>query len=301
MNKLWIESQERDAYLDLFHRARLPELVLARSPEEADIVLADPPRIAPVLDSFTTMAWLQSTFAGVDALVTTPRRDYILTNVQGIFGALMAEYVMGCLINHFRHLPQYREQQNAETWKQLPYEGLAGKHLVLVGAGSIGSHVGRMAGMFGLLVTAVTRSGRPVEGIANCIAVSEMETVLPDADIIVSTLPGTKQTQGLFNRDFFSRCSDAVFINVGRGNVVDEAALLEALEQKQVQHAFLDVFVQEPLPAGNPLWKYPAVTITPHISAHSFPQQVFALFADNYLRWQRGEQLESVVDMERGY
>ncbi len=92
-----------------------------------------------------------------------------------------------------------------------------------------------------------------------------------------------------------------VFINVGRGSVVDEAALLDALDQKEIQHAFLDVFIQEPLPENNPLWRHPSVTVTPHISAHSFPQQVFALFADNYLRWQRGEPLESVVDMERGY
>ncbi len=190
MNKLWIESQERDAYLDLFHRARLPQLVLAGSPEEADIVLGDPPDIAPVLNNFPALAWLQSTFAGVDALVTTPRRDYLLTNVRGIFGPLMAEYVMGCLINHFRHLPQYRQQQGSATWKQLPYQGLAGKHLMLVGAGSIGRHVGKVAGMFGLLVTAVTRSGSPVEGIADCIPISKMETVLPDADIIVSTLAG---------------------------------------------------------------------------------------------------------------
>ena len=303
MNKILIVSRQHDAYHQLLAQARLPDLELTEDPEQASIILADPPLIAPHLDSYPALRWLQSTYAGIDALIHPRlRQDYTLTNIRGHFGQLITEYVMGYTLDHTRHLSRYRQQQSDNRWQPLPYSSLATRTMVILGTGSIGAHLARVAGAFGLTVIGINRSGHSEEtGFDEVYPITRLTTGLAQADILVSTLPATTATHHLLDAGNLSHCRNALLFNVGRGSAVCEEGLLAAIEQGHIGHAFLDVFKQEPLPDRHPFWQHPNITLTPHIAAESFPEQIFEVFAANYQRYIRQQPLRYQVDFKRGY
>ncbi|WP_407331938.1 D-2-hydroxyacid dehydrogenase [Enterovibrio sp. 27052020O] len=301
MNQLYLCSEYQTLYLSLIEQANLPELTITSRIEDANLVLADPPKFAKHIEKAENLAWLQSTYAGCDALLAQDKRDYLLTNVRGIFGPLMSEYVFGQLFTLTRHLAHYRDAQSKKQWSVLPYESLINKKLVILGTGSIGAHVAGTAKHFGMKVTGISRSGQTTAPFDTVFTTSQLSVALSDADVIVSTLPSTSETQGLLNQHTLSACNKAILFNVGRGSVLDENALLVALEKGHIRHAVLDVFASEPLDENHPFWAHPAVTITPHISAVSFPEQVFAIFTENYRRWHEGNSLQYAVDFDLGY
>lgn len=303
MNKVLIISRQHAAYRQLLTGAALPELEITDDPGQANIILGDPPTIAPHLEAYPALSWLQSTYAGIDAL-TRPemRRDYTLTNIRGHFGQLITEYVMGYSLDAIRHLSQYRQQQTNGLWQPQPYSSLATKTMVILGTGSIGAHLARVAKAFGLTVIGINRSGRSEEASFDHVyPQSQLSEGLSRADILVSTLPATNATTNLLDADNLSHCRNTLLFNVGRGNAICEDSLLSALEQGHIAHAFLDVFKQEPLPEPHPFWQHPKVTITPHIAAESFPEQVFEIFAANYRRFIQQQPLMYQIDFERGY
>lgn len=303
MNQLLIVARQEKAYRQLLTRAQLPNLEITENPEHATVILADPPRIADKLDDYPALIWLQSTFAGIDAL-TRPdiRQDYTLTNIRGHFGQLIAEYVMGYTLDHTRHLSQYRQQQSRHQWRPLPYSSLAQRTLVILGTGSIGSHLARVAKALGLEVIGINRSGRSQEtSFDHVYPLSRLIEGLALADILVSTLPATADTNNLLNAKTLSHCRSTLLFNVGRGNAVCEQGLLNAIAQGCVTHAYLDVFKQEPLDKQHTFWQHPNITITPHIAAESFPEQVFEIFAANYRRYIQQQPMMYQVDFKRGY
>lgn len=303
-NKLKILTQTDERYYQLFEEASLPGLQLTDNNAEADIVLAAPPLLAKHLSEFPHVDWVQSVYAGVDSLMAPGlRQNYRLTNVKGIFGQQIAEYVLGYTIEHFRHFNTYREQQQNKHWKPHFYQTLAGKKLLILGTGALGNYLAETAAAFKLHTVGVNRTGIPPKGSAfkEVVHNEQMQNRLPEADIIVSTLPATPLTEGMFDTAFFAACQNILFFNVGRGNSVDTPALLDALEQGKVAHAFLDVFINEPISQQCPYWHNPKVTVTPHIAAYSFPEQVYEIFKDNYLRWYDGFQLQYQVDFSKGY
>ncbi|PSW12142.1 D-2-hydroxyacid dehydrogenase [Photobacterium sanctipauli] len=303
MNKVLVVSLQQAIYENLLENACLPGLELTQDPEQASIILADPPKVAGQLGHYPQLRWLQSTFAGIDAL-TQPglRRDYALTNIKGCFGQLIAEYVLGLLLGHQRHFATYRQQQASQTWQPKPYQTIAGQTMVILGTGSIGSHLARVATAFGLRVVGVNRSGQANSPAFDTVySLAQLPMALAQADILVSTLPATQDTDNLLDAAHLARCSGSLLFNVGRGNAVCEQGLLSALDSGAVEHAFLDVFKQEPLPSDSPLWQHPGITLTPHIAAESFPEQVMAIFCDNYHRWRQSQPLQYQVDFERGY
>lgn len=301
MNRLYICSVNDAQYRTMFETAALPGLALTDSLEQANIVLADPPRFAKQLEQATQLAWLQSTFAGADALLAKPKKNYQLTNVRGIFGPLMSEYVFGQLLTLTRHLPHYRAMQSEKRWQPKPYQGLHGKHLVILGTGSIGAHLAATGRHFGMQVTGVSRSGEEVEGSDRVVTTAEMHEALGYAHVVVSVLPSTSETSGILSHETLSHCQQAILFNVGRGSALVEADLPILIEQGHIAHAVLDVFTHEPLDTSHPFWRHPAITVTPHISAESFPEQVFEIFAENYRRWRDGKPLNFVMDFSRGY
>ena len=303
MNKVLIVSRQHAAYRQLLTEARLPDLEITEEPGQANIILADPPQVAPHLDTYPALCWLQSTFAGIDAL-TRPelRQDYTLTNIRGHFGQLISEYVMGCTLNHTRHLSQYRQQQADKQWQPLPYSALTSRTMVILGTGSIGAHLARVASTFGLTVIGINRSGHSEEtSFDRVYPLDQLAEGVTRADILVSTLPATAETDNLLNATSLSHCQNTLLFNVGRGNAVCEEGLLAAIEQGHIAHAFLDVFKQEPLPDRHPFWQHPEITITPHIAAESFPGQVFEVFAANYRRFIQQQPLMYQIDFARGY
>ncbi|UXI01143.1 D-2-hydroxyacid dehydrogenase [Photobacterium sp. TY1-4] len=303
MHKVLIISKQQPRYHQRLSAAQLPGLHLTDVPDEAEIVLADPPLVAPMLADLPALCWMQSTFAGIDALMQPElRQDYQLTNIRGHFGPLIAEYVLGYTLDYTRHLSQYRRQQRRGQWQPLPYTSLATRTLVILGTGSIGTHLAGVAKAMGMTVVGVNRSGRAEPAHFDRIyPLTQLTDALAQADVLVSTLPATPQTDRLLNRDSLSHCRETLVFNVGRGNSLCETGLLAAINAGQVAHAFLDVFNQEPLPPHHPFWQHPQITVTPHIAAESFPEQVFETFRDNYLRYTQQQPLHHLINFEHGY
>lgn len=304
MNKVYLCTEHNEHFLTLLQQRPLPNLTVTSSPNEANIVLGAPPIVAPRLHEFSQLEWLQSSYAGVEALLGgTMRADYQLTNVKGIFGQLISEYVIGYTIQHFRHFTCYQKQQNCREWRPHRYQPLTGKRMLVLGTGSIGQHLAHTASAIGLQVFGVNRTGIPINesSFKDYYHIEELRCAASNSDIIVNTLPATPDTKGLIDLSVLRACQGALLFNVGRGSTIDEPALLTYLEDGNIQHAFLDVFDQEPLPAEHPLWSHRSVTVTPHIAATSFPEQVFEIFRDNYTRWHQGFSLNFLVDFDHGY
>ncbi|MEH6532170.1 MAG: D-2-hydroxyacid dehydrogenase [Photobacterium frigidiphilum] len=303
MNKVLIVSRQQATYHQLIKQAQLPHLEITNDPKQASIILADPPKIARQLDSYPALRWLQSTFAGIDTLIKPElRQDYELTNIRGHFGQLIAEYVIGLTLNHTRHFSLYHAQQQVGVWQPQPYRSLTSQTMVILGTGSIGSYLAQVASAFGIKVIGVNRSGIcDTAAFDQVYSLSKLTETLAMATIVVSTLPATLNTDQLLNAGTLAHCNNVLLFNVGRGNTLCEHGLLDALDKNSVRHAFLDVFNQEPLAQDHPFWKHEKITVTPHIAAESFPEQVFDIFQDNYLRFMAHQPLRCKVDFAKGY
>ncbi|AEY00780.1 D-isomer specific 2-hydroxyacid dehydrogenase family protein [Oceanimonas sp. GK1] len=309
---LLLLSQDNHHYRDLLSKAYLPGLTvlmpgndndIRAGLERADILLGEPARIRPWLKEARALKWVQSTYAGVDKLLGPGiRQDYLLTNVRGIFGPLVSEYVFAHLLSLTRHLRHYREQQRHHNWQPIAYQSLAGKTLLVLGTGSIGQHVAGTARHFGMQVLGISRTGREAPNFDRTYQPQALNKVLPQADVVVSVLPSTPETRHLFDEERLNHIKPGVvFFNVGRGDAVNETALLHALRSGRIGAAVLDVFATEPLPESSPLWDMPNVVITPHNSGYSFPDQIVTRFSRNYLKFVEGKAMEGVVNFDLGY
>ena len=250
------------------------------------------------------LRWLQAMGAGVDwALVPDLPSGVILTRAPGVFGPWMAEYVIGWCSWVTQRVETYREAQRQRRWlDQVLPDRLLGKTLAIVGLGDIGRDVARAARVFGMRVLGVSRRGRPVREVERVYPVGQMARALRQADFVVILLPLTPETRGIIGADAFAAMKPTAWlVNVARGAVVNEAALLEALEQRRIAGAILDVFATEPLPPYHPLWRMDNVAITPHISGPSTPEEIAPVFNDNLTRYLAGRPLRHVVDRTLGY
>ena len=303
-HKLYLLTEDNAHYQSLLEQLALPDLEMTQTTADATILLASPPMAAKRLVDFPNVEWIQSIYAGVDAL--TPHLSEFagdLTNVKGIFGQQISEYVLGYTIEHFRHFKHYHQQQSQKTWSPKPYQSLAGKKMVILGTGSIGSYLANTAKAFSIIPIGVNRSGIPSKEspFDSTYHIQELATALEQADIVVNTLPNTPETQHILNQQSLSHCHQALLFNVGRGSAIEQQGLLEALKSDSINHAFLDVFEQEPIDLSHPFWEHDKITVTPHIAALSFPEQVVDIFAENYQRWRDGFSLLNIVDCDKGY
>ena len=268
-----------------------------------DVLLAQPDFAATYLREGGQVDWIQSTWAGVRPLAEEPVSRYsVVTGVKSVFGPQIAEYVFTYALEEIRRPASLRAAQADQRWiPELPGT-LADRHMLVVGTGDIGRHVAMVGAAFGLRVTGVSRSGTPVAGFERVLPVTGLSEAVADADYVVLVLPDTEATAGLINADVFAAmaCKPLLF-NVGRGNSLDDEALLQALSNGTVRGAVLDVFDEEPLPPAHPLWSAPAVTITPHVAAVSFPRDIARLFLANLKKYKAGQPLDFVLDLARGY
>lgn len=250
------------------------------------------------------LKWLQAMGAGVDwAIVPELPPGVILTRAPGVFGPWMAEYVIGWCSWVTQRVETYRAAQRQRRWLDhvLPVR-LLGKTLAIVGLGDIGRDVARAARAFGMRVLAVSRRGRLVREAERVYPVGQMARALRQADFVVVLLPLTPETHGIIGADAFAAMKPTAWlVNIARGAVVNEAALLEALEQRRIAGAILDVFATEPLPPHHPLWRMDNVVITPHIAGPSTPEEIAPVFNDNLARYLAGRPLRHVVDRKQGY
>ena len=284
---------------------------------------------AALLDAAPALRWVQSGSAGVGSLprAAMEARGMTLTNAAGVMAIPIAEHVVGGVLHFLRGFDVAAVQQRAGSWDRAPWiepvaygldarpRELSECRVVIVGVRGIGGAVAERCAAFGATCIGVRR--RAVEPVppafARMVADDALDTVLPEADVLVLAAPATAATRALLDRRRIGLLPDgAIVVNIGRGSLVDEAALTEALggasasggRSARLRGAVLDVFAEEPLPAANPLWALSNVLITPHVSATSpgrFWSRMLPLFLDNWTRWDRGEPLRNVVDLTAGY
>jgi phosphoglycerate dehydrogenase-like enzyme len=311
-------ASNADEYTRLIESAHLPDLKISSSLEDCDIVLGEPKLIRDALPRLSSLKWTQSIYAGVETLMDPSlRRDYVLTNARGVFGELMSEYVVGYLLAHEKKIfARYRAQQ-ANRWDRFESGWLRGKTLGLLGVGSIGAHLAGVAKAFGMKVWGYTRgseistqvdryfhpsSVEPDGSPSGKEQASAIQSFVAGLDYLAVILPRTDDTNKIVNADLLNALpSHAILINVGRGNAVDESALVEALNQNRIAGAILDVTEQEPLPENHPFWTTPNLLLTFHTSAISYPEDIVKLFVENYHLYIQGKPLKHQVDFERGY
>ena len=312
MNKLLILSAEAEKYYSLIREADLQQLEIKAASDTdsareliagCNIVLGDPPLLSEVLASANSLAWMQSAWAGVEQLCRPGlRRDYVLTNAKGIFGPQISEYVMTYLFAFERRVFSMRSNQLNQRWKPLEYRPAKEITLGIIGLGSIGRELALTARNFGIRVIGLNRSGKPSEEVDTVYTVEDLADFLKEPDYVVLTLPATAQTKHLIHADMLKLMKpSAVLINVGRGNSINEADLVWALNEGVIGGAVLDVFDKEPLARDSQLWKLDNVFITPHTSAISFPADIGDIFIGNYHRFVQRNPLRHVVDFELGY
>jgi phosphoglycerate dehydrogenase-like enzyme len=303
-------------------RQRWPQMNVVHLPDyerlphelqDADIFVGSTLR-PQQLSGAKNLKWVHSTSAGVMQLMYPELREsgIVVTNASGIFSVPMAEHTIGLLLALARNFPETLRQQEKAVWSQQELwdqpqhlTELNGSVLLIVGYGSIGKEVAKRAQALGMRVWGVTRSGKgDLAHAEKIIPVSELETVLPEADYVLLSAPETAATKYLMGAEQLRRMKrGARLINVGRGSLLDEAALVAALESGALGGAALDVVQTEPLPPPSPLWRAPNLFMTPHTSAVSdrLWHRETALLMELLERWFDGRELINRVDFERGY
>jgi phosphoglycerate dehydrogenase-like enzyme len=258
------------------------------------------------------LKWIHSTAAGVGQLMYPELREsgIVVTNARGIHSVPMSEHILGTLIALARRFPDAFRYQHAaqwaqeEIWEARPFE-LKNKILLIVGFGSIGHALARIAEPTGIRIWGITRSGRGEAHLAERILpASELHSVLPQADFVVLAAPETPDTRQMIGAQELALMQPTAYLlNVARGTLVDQSALIAALSSHSIAGAALDVTQEEPLPPESPLWKLDNVFITPHISAvteNLWPRQE-GLLLENLQRWFDGRELLNRIDLQRGY
>lgn len=303
MPKLLILSRDADQYRRLIEAARLAHLEFSSDSAQSDIVLGEPKLIQDALPGLSSLRWAQSIYAGVEPLLDpAQRRDYVLTNARGVFGELMSEYVFSYLLFHEKKILERIRAQRSVQWQRQESGVLRGKTIGLLGVGSIGAHLARTAKHFRMTVRGYTRASETSAQVDRYYHGEALLKFVEGLDYLVSVLPRTEDTNKIVDSKLLEALPPhAVFINVGRGNAVDEPALVRALKEGKLAAAVLDVFEKEPLPEGHPFWATPNLYMTFHTSAISYPEDLTKLFIENYRLYIEGKPLKHLVDFERGY
>jgi len=282
--------------------------------ESTDVALAS--RLSPeMVERAPRLRWVHSTAAAVANLLPLrilAGRGILVSNSRGIQAATIAEHVMGGLLVLTRRFNRMLDAQRERRWIQNELTGddwpwsVFGHRMTIVGFGTIGQEVARRAHAFGMHVTGIRRNvDQPVPPFVNRIArPDELNAVLRGCDVLVISAPFVPETDRLIRAEQIALLRPgAIIINVARGRIVDESAMLAALQSGQLGGAVLDVFEREPLDVSSPLWSMPNVIISPHSSGvrRDHWAEVIDLFSENLRRFQNGEPLLNVVNSEAGY
>lgn len=278
-------------------------------PEAVEIILGWSDQLIPLIkNEKSQVRWIQFPYAGINDLPLKlfEEKGILLTNGSGIHTYAVTESAMGLILGMTRNIIKAAKNQMREEWEDEDnlYE-LNNKTMMVVGAGQIGEHLGQVAKGFGMKTIGINRSGRDIKNMDEQYIQKELAEVINKAEVVVNILPATKQTEDLFDEALFSKMKDEViFVNVGRGETVDTEALLNALDSGKVLFAGLDVYEEEPLPAGHPLWSHEKVAMTPHIAGRveSYPKHLYPIFIENLKAFLKDEDLpKNLIEIENGY
>jgi D-2-hydroxyacid dehydrogenase (NADP+) len=322
--KVTFAIEEIRAELGIIHSSVLPlsyteklKFTAQEATARLDSILADTDVIfswllpRSVIKRAPRLKWIQHIGAGIEAYAGNPgfiNSKVVITNGSGVNSTAVAEYALYLMLALAKKAPKLFSNQAALRWERINTQELAGKTVGIVGLGHIGGRIAGMARAFGMRILAVKRSAakreKNVEGVDEIFPRNQLTKMLSECDFVIVTVPLTAETRGMIgDAELRAMKPTASIINVARGPVIDEAALLLALKEGRVAGAGLDVFEKEPLPTDSELWKLPNVIVSPHLAgvAEHEVRELMALFCQNLERFLRGKELINVVDLKRGY
>jgi phosphoglycerate dehydrogenase-like enzyme len=260
-----------------------------------------------LLAAATDLKWVHVTSAGVERALFPEMVQHpaVMTNARGVAAVSIAEHAFALILAFTRRLPLAFRNQQERRWAHTSLIEICGQTLGIVGLGRVGGEVAQRAAGFGLRVLAVdVKPVDPPEHVAALWPPERLSDLCAEADILVNCSPLTKQTERMIGHEQFARMKpSALFVNVSRGRVVDQDALVEALREGRIAGAAVDVVDPEPLPPDSPLWEMPNVILTAHSATTSqhFRQRMHELFCENLRRYVAGEPLLNVVDKTAGF
>lgn len=281
--------------------------------KESEIIVADFDLIGPFLNDLPKVKWIQGTWAGIDSLMPFIKNNslnFIISRFSGTsHGHLMAEYVVSNIINRERNAFINKENQCMKKWdpeicleNSRPIYELS---IGIMGLGAIGTKVAEILHCFGATIIGYGRSTNcsHIPFIKDVYNKESLSNFLAVCDYIVNVLPSTIDTAGLLNGGVLKNCSErkSVLINIGRGTIVSEKDLIDALNNNWLGGAILDVFSEEPLPSESVLWSLPQVTITPHIAGPTRAMDLAKFFTDNLRRFYNNEEIPYKINLPKGY
>ena len=274
---------------------------------EAEVIFGRPPENPAV--RAPKLKWVQVTSAGIDRWQNTGimESSVILTSVSGIHATPISEFVLGEMLMFVKHAPEFFELKQKKQWRRLMPSVLRGKTMGIVGLGSIGREIARLAKAFRMSVLATRRSARETGGaryVDRMFPPAQLPQLLAGSDFVVIAVPLTNETRNLIGeKELHAMKPTAYIINIARGGIIDEEALIRALEERWIAGASLDVFATEPLPATSRLWELPNVIFSPHVAGghEDYMKHATEVFVDNLRRYVNGQRLRNVVDKKKGY
>lgn len=301
-----------DRYAKLLRKTRKDiDLLVCKNEEQinqsiakADILFSGSSFPVKCISKAKDLQWIQSMSAGVENFVRSKviPPHVVITKPKGIFGPSMAEYVIGYILALSQSMKRTFENQKKRRWQPFVVETIRNKTVGIMGLGSVGAYIAYQLHLIGVEVIGFEEQERSLPFIKREYSRKEMDEFLRMSDFVVLTLPLTERTVSLLGkRQLACMKRGAYLINVSRGPLVQEKALLNALKRGQIAGAVLDVFPKEPLPEDHPLWDMENVIITPHISAPSLPEDLAKIFLENLRRFDEGQGLVGVVNRARGY
>ena len=248
--------------------------------------------------------WIANGGAGTDHLGTWDPKRTTVTNAAGVAADMMAEYVLGCFLHFSLDVPGLQADKAARIWRPRFVTPLKGKTILIVGLGHTGRSIAAHAKAFGMTVLGTRMRPTKMDNIDQVYPSDQLLDVLPQADFVAVSTPLTDQTRGLIGQNEIGAMKSGVILaDVSRGGVIDQSALLSALQSGKIAGAGLDVFETEPLPSDSPFWDLNNIILSPHCSAvhDQWEQDSFNLFLDNLQNWENGDPLFNIVDPNRGY
>ena len=264
-----------------------------------EVLVGAPPDLAAIFPRCPQLRWVQSTWAGIDAIAHFASETLQITPLKGVFGPAMTEYVMGWLLAIERNVIS---RASHTQWTPTLEPRITGKRMGIMGTGGIGTAIALAAKAFGLEVIGLNSDGRAVEGFDACYPSADRVAFAEGLDYLVSVLPQTSQTDNLIDHEVLMRLNPgAIVINAGRGNAVMEAELIASLDVGHLRAAVLDVFREEPLPPDDPLWSASGVHITSHTAGPTPDEAIGEVFGRNLTLYIAGEPLTDAVRAGRGY
>lgn len=300
-------KQIETAFPDLEVAVALGEATEEQS-RDADILAGFPVRIPKVTEGMK-VRWIHTLSAGVDYVLTPEvkaREDIVVSNSSGIHAIPITEHVIGLILSYNQQFPRIFRDQAVKKWeKNVNSSELHGKTVTIVGLGAIGSQLAKTLKAFDCTVHGVVRTIREAPSYVDSLCTSDtMQEVLAVSDYVVICLPGSPETKGMFDAKVFGQMKESgVIVNIGRGTIINQDDLIEALENKTIAGALLDVTTPEPLPPESPLWSMPNVIITPHCSSATTKamDRIIDRLCLNIDAFIKEEKLPNEVDKKLGY